>query len=307
MEVCFDSKKYLELMRKLLLDRADQVAGNLYIALQGKLLKDDFASRILPGYEPDLKKKLIAQFKAEAAILVCINANTLIGNHLFTKKAIPCVQYLEFTLKRIETATGIKPQLVITNINMEDMYDIIFSIEAKFQKKGYRVWEKYQQKGYLSNKRILSEIGLGGDDHIPLQKKIIFVTGIGEEHESFRTCMSQLYLDQEIGIKSSFCMWQTLPIPELAAEDPIHQARSAKNPDKKLIQDEGICLEESTTSNFIFLKKVLGKYLPKDNLIHSYQQPSDMLLCPSWEALSNLPTAQQAAEKELAILSKHSS
>lgn len=308
MNSCFDSKQYIKLTQKLLSKTVEQVFGKLYVEVEGKLLKDDFASRVLPGYEADNKKKLITHFKSEAAILVCINADAIINNQLFTRKGIPCVQYLELSLKRIETATGIKPQLVITNINMEEMYDIIFSIESKFQKKGYRVWEHYQQRGFLSNKRLLSELWLGGNDHIPLEKKIIFVTGIGEEAWAFRTCMSQLYLDHEIGIESSFCMLQTFPIPELWKDHPLHQARNARKKDRILIQQEdGKTIEDSTLTNFKFLKSVLGKYLPHTNLIHNYSKPSEMLIAPILDAVTDIHLVEQAAHKELESLSTRSS
>lgn len=107
-----------------------------------------------------MKKKFINLIKNDAEILVCINADLVIENPLMTKQEIPFLQHIELTLKRIETATGIRPQLIITNINMLEMYDIVFSFESRFQKKGYKVWEHYLQKGFPSNKKhLLSENG----------------------------------------------------------------------------------------------------------------------------------------------------
>lgn len=123
--------------------------------INGKLLKDDFAERIFSGYDKENKRKLIAKFKQDLEILVCINAQHIIENTPMTKKAIPCIQHIELTLKRIETATGIKPHLVISHINPEEMYDLVFSFEKRFQKKGYRVRENYLKKGFPLNKNLL--------------------------------------------------------------------------------------------------------------------------------------------------------
>ena len=91
---------------------------------------------------------------------MCVNADAIIANIPMTKKALPCAEHIELTLKRIETATGLKPHLVITNINPEEMYDLIFSFEKRFQKKGYRVRENYLKKGFPINKKyLLSENG----------------------------------------------------------------------------------------------------------------------------------------------------
>lgn len=155
MESNFDNKKYLTLLSSELRKRADQTKGKLYVEINGKLLKDDFAERIFSGYDKENKRKLIAEFKQDLEILVCINAQHIIENTPMTKKAIPCIQHIELTLKRIETATGIKPHLVISHINPEEMYDLVFSFEKRFQKKGYRVRENYLKKGFPLNKNLL--------------------------------------------------------------------------------------------------------------------------------------------------------
>lgn len=195
----FDNKKYLELVVADLRERANQTKGKLYVEINGKLLKDDFAQRIFSGYDGENKKKLIAELKQDLEILVCVNAEAIIANVPMTKKALPCVEHIELTLKRIETSTGIKPHLVITHINPEEMYDLIFAFEKRFQKKGYRVREQYLKKGFPINKKLLlSESGFGNDDHIPIMKKIALVTGIGEESGKLSTAIGQLYQDHEI-------------------------------------------------------------------------------------------------------------
>ena len=301
METAFDSKKYLELVLKDLRTRAQQTTGKLYVEINGKLLKDDFAQRIFPGYDSDNKKKLIAELKHELEILVCVNANAIIENTPMTKKEIPCIQHIELTLKRIETATGIRPHLVITQINPEEMYDLIFSFEKKFQKKGYRVWENYLKKGFPINKKLLlSENGFGNDDHIPIMKKICFITGIGTESGKLSTTIGQIYQDHEIWMESSFCMFQTLPLSELAPDHPINQARAKKRENEMLTQDDlGETVEDSSQESFSIIKNLLSEVISSENLINRYEKVSDMIVCPTLEAINDLASIENLAKKEM--------
>ena len=222
MENCFNSKKYLDVVIQNIKDKAEKTKGKLYVEVNWKLLEDDFAQRILPGYDTDNKKKMIIELKRELDILMCVNASAIIDNLPMTKKAIPCVQHLEHTLKRIETVTWIKPHLVITNTNPEEMYDIIYNFEIKFQKKWYKVWELYLKKGFPYNKEyLLSENGFWNDDHIPIMKKVALITGIGNGSWKLSTCIWQIYQDHEMffigrNIDYALCMEASLKMKEIS-------------------------------------------------------------------------------------------
>ena len=301
MESNFDNKKYLHLLTQELAKRVDQTSGKLYVEINGKLLKDDFATRIFYGYDGENKRKLIAEIKQDLEILVCINAKHIIENTPMTKKGIPCIQHIELTLKRIETAAWIKPQVVITHINIEEMYDLIFSFEKKFQKKGYKVRENYLKKGFPTSKNLLlSENGFGNDDHIPIMKKIAFVTGIGTESGKLDTCIGQIYSDHEIGLNSSFCMLQTLPLSELSSEHPINQAWLKKRENEILTQDDfWETVEDSSQESFRIMKDLLDDQLEEDNLIRTYKKVSDMIICPTLSCIADLSKAEALAQQEL--------
>lgn len=297
----FDNKKYLELVVADLRERANQTKGKLYVEINGKLLKDDFAQRIFSGYDGENKRKLIAELKQDLEVLVCVNADAIIANIPMTKKALPCAEHIELTLKRIETATGLKPHLVITNINPEEMYDLIFSFEKRFQKKGYRVRENYLKKGFPINKKyLLSENGFWNDDHIPIMKKICFITGIGTESGKLSTAIGQLYQDHEIWIESSFCMFQTLPLSELPPEHALNQAWLKKREHEHLTQDDfWETIEDSSQESFSIMKSLLGDLVAEDNLIAQYNKVSEMIVCPTLDCVENLSEAEERAKKEL--------
>lgn len=301
MENCFDSKKYLELLKETIKQKANKTKGKLYIEVNWKLLEDDFAQRIFPWYDTDNKKKLIIELKHEAEIFVCVNAHNIIENPTITKKNIPYVQHIEHTLKRIETATTIRPHLIITNINPEEMYDIIFNFETRYQKKGFKVRENYNKKGFPYNKAmLLSENGFWNDDHIPVMKKIVFVTWIWTNSWKLSTAIGQIYQDHEIDIQSSFAMLQTLPLSELDTQNPINQARAKKMEADNLIQDEEWeTSNESAEWSFKIVKDLLWNIVENDNLISEYKKASDMIICPTFECITHQATAEKIAENEL--------
>ena len=301
MENCFDSKKYLDVVIQTIRDKAEKTKGKLYVEINWKLLEDDFAQRILPGYDTENKKKMIIELKRELDILMCVNASSIIENLPMTKKAIPCVQHLEHTLKRIETITGIKPHLVITNINPEEMYDIIYNFEIKFQKKGYKVWELYMKKWFPYNKSfLLSENGFWNDDHIPIMKKVALITGIGNGSWKLSTCIWQIYQDHGIGLESSYVMFQTFPIIELPPEHPINQAWAKRRDCGSLsLDDFGETTEEGAQQSFNIIKDLLWDVVEDDNLIKHYEKASDMIICPTLECIENLEEVEKLAKKEL--------
>ena len=301
MENCFDSKKYLDVVMQTIRDKAEKTKGKLYVEVNWKLLEDDFAQRILPGYDTENKKKMIIELKRDLDILMCVNASAIIENLPMTKKAIPCVQHLEHTVKRIETVTGIRPHLVITNINPEEMYDIIYNIEISFQKKGYKVWELYMKKGFPYNKSfLLSENGFWNDDHIPIMKKVALITGIGNESWKLSTCIWQIYQDHQIGLKSSYVMFQTFPINELPPEHPINQAWAKRRDCETLsLDDFGETTEEGAQQSFNIIKDLLWDVVEEDNLIKQYEKASDMIICPTLECIENLEEVEKLAKNEL--------
>lgn len=297
----FDNDRYLKRSLALIQERALNTEGKLYLEINGKLLKDDFAAKIFTGYESENKKKLFSQLRDEAEILIAINAEYIIDKPNMTKEAIPFVEYVEFTLKKIENSVGIKPQLVITNINLENMYDLVFSFEKKFNTKGYKVWEKYAIKGFPINvDHILSEEGFWSDDHIPIFKKIAIITAIGEKSGSLELSLSQIYRDYEIWIPSSFALFQTLPLADLPVEHAINQAREQRKKTSELTIDQGgETIDLSDEESFKLLKNILGNYVDPKNLIKNYKKASDILICPTMECVNNISLAETLAQKFL--------
>lgn len=131
-------------------------------------------------------------------------------------------------------------------------------------------------------------------------KKIVFVTGIGTESGKLDTCIGQIYRDHEIGLQSSFCMLQTLPLSELNPENPINQAWLKKRENETLNQDDfGETIEDSSLESFTIMKDLLDSELEADNLIKQYTKVSDMIICPTGACIADLSQAEALAQKEV--------
>ena len=115
--------------------------------------------------------------KNQAEVLFCVNADDIIENRQLSNENIPYKDYVNKMIRGIEAALGLRPHIVINKIDTTSMYDMILDFEKEFQRKNYRVWERYKIMGYPHNlKSVLSEDGYGNDDNIPLTKNLILVT-----------------------------------------------------------------------------------------------------------------------------------
>ena len=258
----FDNKKYLESAISNLKEKVTNTKGKLYVEIGEELLKNNSTTTEIPGFDIDNKKKIVSEFRQDSEILVCINARNIIENEPLVENGLPCIDHIELMLKKISTATWIKPQIVITHVKIEEMYDLIFSFEKRFQKKGYKVRANYLKNSFPDDKKfLLSENWFGNDDHIPFSKKVIFVTSIGNKSGKLDTCVWQIYRDLWIGIESSFCLLQDTPITELEAKNQeVDQASPQKT--------------------FSIIKKLLSKEVEQDNLINLYNSEREMTICP---------------------------
>lgn len=231
-EFGFDGKKYIELQKSQILDRMVNTNWRLYLEIGWKFLKDSHAQRTLPGYPVDAMKTIFADLKDKSDILFCVNADDIIADTKMTIENIPFADFVEHRLLVIERSVWIKPVIVITNIDVTNMFDLVLTFERRFQKKQYRVFEKYKISGYPYNLRsMLSEDGFGWDDHIPLTKNLILVTGVTKNCGKFATCLGQIYLDNELGIRAWYAKFQTFPVWNLDINHPVNLTYQAANLD----------------------------------------------------------------------------
>jgi len=190
-------------------------------------------------------------------------------------------------IRGIEAALGLRPHIVINKIDMTSMYDVISEFEKEFQRKNYRVRERYKIMGYPHNlKSVLSEDGYGNDDHIPLTKNLILVTGAASNSGKMSTCLGQIYNDHEIGIESGYAKYETFPIRNIPLEHHINLAYEETTEDigdhnmikkkkKKAYGKDSVNYNRDVEA-FEIVSSIASKIVHKENFMNSYKSPTDM-------------------------------
>ncbi|AHB41406.1 hypothetical protein P148_SR1C00001G0615 [candidate division SR1 bacterium RAAC1_SR1_1] len=284
----FDGEKYIKLQKEAILKRISQFnKGRLYLEIGGKFLYDTHAARVLPGFIPESKKHIFAALKDEIEILFCVNASDILADRQLTNQDITYKTQVQTLIKRIEIEIGLKPHIVINNIDIQDSFDKILEFEQDFQRKNYRVWERYKIPGYPHNtKGVLSESGFGNDDHIPLTKNLVLVTGAASNSGKLSTCLGQIYNDHQIGIESGYAKYETFPIWNLPLKHPVNLAYEAATADindynmidpyhKKAYNKDSVNYNRDVEA-FEVIMGIVEKTISKENFMSTYKSPTDM-------------------------------
>ncbi|HRX64182.1 MAG TPA: DUF1846 family protein [Candidatus Absconditabacterales bacterium] len=283
----FDGDKYIKMQEDQILDRISQFSGRLYLEIGGKFIRDPHAARVLPGFHVDSKKQIFHNLKDKAEILFCVNAEDIISDRQLSSEDISYGDYVERMLMIIERNIGVKPIIVINKIDVTSMFDLVLNFERRFQKKQYKVFERYKIAGYPHDvNSILSENGFGGDDHIPLTKNLILVTGAASSSGKMSTCLGQIYLDHNIGIKSGYAKYETFPIWNLPLDHPVNLAYEAATVDvgdvnmideyhKKAYGQEVVNYNRDI-EGFEIVMGIAKNVVSHKNYMVKYKSPTDM-------------------------------
>ncbi|MDR2190837.1 MAG: DUF1846 family protein [Candidatus Peribacteria bacterium] len=234
----------------------------LYLEITGNLIDQSNITALIPQFEADTYKRLFAPRKYEMDILLCIKAQDIIDNPSMGDHQMPFRDFLQIYLKKVENQFGVKPQIVINLIDIENMYDVIFSFETQFQKLGYKVWEKYKIRAYSHDiQQVISEDGFGNDDHIPLPKKLTLIAGLTPECGKLTIAIAQMYLDQEIDIEAGYAKLEVLPNYAAPKNHPLNVMARAQYLEKAYLEEfdstlEQIDLYERGLEKHTFIQKV---------------------------------------------------
>ena len=243
----------------------------LYMEVVGNCIDQSDFSQIISGFPADMWKRTFLHFKYEMEIFFCVRAEDILDEDKERPGGKEFKDFLMIYLKKIENQYGTKPHVVINWIDVENMYDLIFSFETYFQKQWYRVWEKYKVRAYeTAMSRLLSEDWFGNDDHIPTSKKLILVCGLTPESGKLTTAAAQIYLDREIWINSDYAKLD--PIPDYSLDKNAPRNIVAQAMDICALHEYGLDdiisnrnVIEKSEEKFWFLKefdKVLGIAIP---------------------------------------------
>lgn len=232
MKIGFDSQKYLSMQSERILSRIDEFGGKLYLEFGGKLFDDFHAARVLPGFAPDNKIKLLQKLKDKAEIVIVINALDIAKNKLRSDLGIT---YHADVLRLIDIFRSMDlyvGSIVISQFNADIDNSAAIAFQSKLENLGLKVYRHYHIKGYPTEiNNIISDDGYGKNEYIMTSRRLIVVTAPGPGSGKMATCLSQLYHDYKKGIKAGYAKYETFPIWNLPLEHPVNKAYEAATAD----------------------------------------------------------------------------
>lgn len=229
MNIGFDNQKYLQMQSAHIRERISMFGDKLYLEFGGKLFDDYHAARVLPGFEPDSKLKMLLQLKDQAEIVIAISASALETNK--TRRDLGLTYDLE-VLRLTEAFRNIGlyvGSVVITQYAGQPAADLF---RKKLETLGIRCYIHYIIEGYPTNvEKIVSEEGYGKNDYIETSRPLVVVTAPGPGSGKMATCLSQLYHEHLRGVNAGYAKFETFPIWNLPLKHPVNLAYEAATAD----------------------------------------------------------------------------
>jgi len=306
-KIGFDNEKYLKEQTAAITDRVAKFGNKLYLEFGGKLCFDYHASRVLPGYDSNVKIRLLQKLKDKIDIVLAIYAGDIEKGRVRGDFGIT---YDAATLKLIDDLRkwGLDILAVVITRFTGQHAAVIF--KNKLERRGVKVYLHYPIEGYPADvDSIASEKGFGKNDYIETKNPIVVVTAPGPNSGKLAVCLSQLYQEHKRGIGVGYAKFETFPIWNLPLKHPVniaYEAATADILDFNLVDPFHLNKYNKTSINynrdvesFPILKLMLNKILDKDANLPMYESPTDMGVNRAGFGIVDDKIVQEAAKQEL--------
>ncbi len=299
----FDNEKYLKEQTASILDRVKRFNNKLYLEFGGKIIYDYHAARVLPGFDPNVKMRLLQQLKDDADIILCIYAGDIERKKI---RADFGITYDVDSLKLIDDLREWGINVVAVVITRFDNQPSAKIFKNKLERRNIRVCTHKFTKGYPYDiELIVSEQGYGANQYIQTKKPLVIVTGPGPGSGKLSTCLSQLYHDHKNGIFSGYAKFETFPIWNIPLKHPVNVAYEAATADIKdynLIDPfhKEAYGEETVNYNrdvevFPVLKRIFDRIMGES----IYKSPTDMGVNRAGFGIVDDKVVREAAQQEI--------
>ena len=300
----FDNEKYLMDQTRCILERVERFGNKLYLEFGGKLFYDYHAARVLPGYDPNVKMRLLHELKDKANIILCIYAGDIERKKI---RADFGITYDVDAMKLIDDLKSWGIEVVGVVITRFENQPSAILFKNKLERRGIRVYTHRFTKGYPTDvDLIVSDEGYGANEYIPTDKPLVIVTGPGPGSGKLATCLSQFYHDHKKGITSGYAKFETFPIWNIPLKHPVnvaYEAATADIGDFNLIDPFHLEAygEKSVNYNrdvdaFPVLRRILERITGMEAF---YQSPTDMGVNRAGFAIVDDAVVQEAAKQEI--------
>ncbi|WP_100065910.1 DUF1846 domain-containing protein [Miniphocaeibacter massiliensis] len=303
MKIGFDNQKYLELQSSHIRKRINQFDNKLYLEFGGKLFDDYHASRVLPGFEPDSKLKLLKELSKEIEIIITINASDIEKNKIRGDLGIT---YDVDVLRLIDSfqENGLYVgSVVITQYTGQPSADLF---KNHLKNLGIKSYTHYIIEGYPANvQSIISEVGFGKNEFIETIKPLVVLTAPGPGSGKMATCLSQLYHENKRGIRAGYAKFETFPIWNIPLKHPInlaYEAATADLNDINMIDPFHLDAYEKTAVSYnrdVEIFPVLNAIFENIFGESPYKSPTDMGVNMAGYCISDDEVCQEASKQEI--------
>ena len=302
--VGFDNAKYLEQQTEAILERVGRFDDKLYLEFGGKLLFDYHASRVLPGFDPNVKMRLLQKLKDQADLLLCIWAGDIERKKL---RADFGITYDVDVLKLIDDLRQWDLDVRAVVITRYDGQPAARIFKNKLEHRGIRVCTHGATRGYPTDvDTIVSPDGYGANAYIETEKPLVVVTGPGPGSGKLATCLAQLYHEHQRGRSAGYAKFETFPIWNLPLKHPVniaYEAATADLQDINLIDPFHLEAYGRSAVNynrdvevFPVLRHILERITGKEAM---YQSPTDMGVNRAGFAITDDAVVREAACQEV--------
>ena len=299
----FDNEKYLKLQSQNIRDRIGKFGGKLYLEFGGKLFDDYHAARVLPGFEPDSKVRMLLEMKEEAEIVIAISADDIERSK---RRGDLGITYEDDTLRLIDAFRGIGlyiGSVVITHYRGQSIAD---AFRKRLEALGVRTYLHYIIPEYPANvPLIVSEEGFGRNDYIETSRSLIVVTAPGPGSGKMATCLSQLYHEHKRGVSAGYAKFETFPVWNLPLKHPVnlaYEAATADLDDVNMIDPYHLEAYGVTTVNYnrdVEIFPVLEAIFKSISGESPYKSPTDMGVNMVGFCISDDEACREASKQEI--------
>ncbi len=302
-KIGFDNEKYLSLQSERIMERIRSFGGKLYLEIGGKLFDDYHASRVLPGFAPESKIRMLMKLKDHAEIVIVVSAVAIEQNKMRGDLGIT---YDMDAIRLIDAFTGIGLYVGSVVINQYNGQPAADAFMKRLQNLGIKVFRHYHIPGYPSNaKLIASEDGYGKNDYIETERSLVVVTAPGPGSGKMAACLSQLYHDNKRGIKSGYAKYETFPIWNLSLNHPVniaYEAATVDLSDLNMIDPYHLEAYGETTVNYnrdVEIFPVLKLIFENIYGECPYKSPTDMGVNMTGYCITDAEAVNEAAKMEI--------
>lgn len=299
----FDNKKYLELQSAHIRERVAQFGNKLYLEFGGKLFDDHHASRVLPGFEPDSKIRMLRELADKAEIIVAICASDIeknkIRGDLGITYDVDVLRLIDIFRSQGLLVSGV----VVTQYAGQPAAD---AFKRRMEQLNMRVYLHYTIQGYPNNiPLIVSDEGYGKNEYIQTSRPLVVVTAPGPGSGKMAVCLSQLYHEHKRGVKAGYAKFETFPIWNLPLQHPVnlaYEAATADLGDVNMIDPFHLAAYGQTTVNYnrdVEIFPVLSAMFEKIMGECPYKSPTDMGVNMAGNCIVDDSAVSAAAQQEI--------